>query len=282
MVSNRAWLVFFYIGTIAAECYFNDRVLSQSVGGRDYSAFQPSSWYSLDKDAEGDHVLEYVVKGRATSRAKAAILEVMDDIRRNVKCVKIAAVPVGTSFDKSKVITIDIAKACTDINGASGDATPNREVLMYSTLCSTRVANDEVIWKGVLLHELFHVLGLQHMHSRWDRDRYITVITGNIQADRLSQYAKCFDCTVYGPYECNSLMHYQQGGWSKRPGLPTMSSARCSTFGGFVATRNDWDAVNNKLECGVIVNRRRGSRTLGWFRGRRWNRNGQRSIKRRG
>merc|ERR1719239_1297513 len=215
MVSNRAWLVFFYIGTIAAECYFNDRVLSQSVGGRDYSAFQPSSWYSLEKDAEGDHVLEYVVKGRATSRAKAAILEVMDDIRRNVKCVKIAAVPVGTSFDKSKVINIDIANECTDINGASGDATPNREVLMYSTLCSTRVANDE-------------------------------------------------------------------GGWSKRAGLPTMSSARCSTFGGFVATRNDWDAVNNKLECGVIVSRRRGSRTLGWFRGRRWNRNGQRSIKRRG
>ncbi|KAK0401697.1 hypothetical protein QR680_015923 [Steinernema hermaphroditum] len=58
-------------------------------------------------------------------------------------------------------------------------------------------------------HELFHVLGLQHTHTRPDRDDYIRFYEKRTAADWLDQYEKMTEDNSYGvPYDFDSVMHY--------------------------------------------------------------------------
>ena len=79
--------------------------------------------------------------------------------------------------------------------------------LLYSALCDGNTEDYE-LWLGTFVHEMFHVLGLAHMQKRWDRDNYIRVFKTNI--NNPSQYEICSSCPAFGPYECNSIMHYHQ------------------------------------------------------------------------
>jgi len=63
--------------------------------------------------------------------------------------------------------------------------------------------------RGGLLHELFHVMGIQHTQERPDRDRHVEVLKENIKDMYEYSYAVCQDCQDYGvPYDCSSIMHY--------------------------------------------------------------------------
>ena len=94
-----------------------------------------------------------------------------------------------------------------------GGAFADRTVKISHTLCDDGAGRDTGninIWKNIFLHEMFHVFGIGHTHARPDRDEYITVLEDNIQEKFKSQYDKCEQCPTYGPYECNSIMHYVQ------------------------------------------------------------------------
>jgi hypothetical protein len=61
-------------------------------------------------------------------------------------------------------------------------------------------------------HELGHALGFFHEHSRWDRDRHITVHYENIKPGRESDYnwiAKTNWITSATAYDYHSIMHYR-------------------------------------------------------------------------
>ena len=105
-------------------------------------------------------------------------------------------------------------------------------------------------WKYVFMHEMFHVFGIAHMQRRNDRDEFIQVIEENIVPENLPQYEKCNDCQIWGPYECNSIMHYQQGTFGK-DNLPTMKGfgPNCTEFGNKEPTENDWNSLRQKLGC---------------------------------
>ena len=99
----------------------------------------------------------------------------------------------------------------------------NRKVILYS---SYKVADKKRCWaenRGGLLHEMFHLFGVMHTQMRADRDKYINILTNNIQQAYMQEYTICHECNDFGvPYDCSSIMHY--GAESFSTGQWTMSA----------------------------------------------------------
>ncbi|MFH1893185.1 MAG: M12 family metallopeptidase [Candidatus Zixiibacteriota bacterium] len=81
-------------------------------------------------------------------------------------------------------------------------------------------------WEFIITHELGHALGLWHEQSREDRDDFVQINWGNIEAGRESNfYIHSPDSTwvgfMFGPYDFMSVMHYNDDAFSKN-GLPTI------------------------------------------------------------
>lgn len=77
-----------------------------------------------------------------------------------------------------------------------------------------------------VLHELGHVIGLEHEHNRMDRDDYIKVFFGNIEDEDKDQfmidYSRLYNNTKL-PYDYESIMHYSNKTCSKN-GKDTLRS----------------------------------------------------------
>jgi hypothetical protein len=61
-------------------------------------------------------------------------------------------------------------------------------------------------------HELGHVLGFSHEHSRWDRDAYVTIHYENIKSGREPDYdwvPRTNWIVSSTPYDYRSIMHYR-------------------------------------------------------------------------
>jgi hypothetical protein len=65
-----------------------------------------------------------------------------------------------------------------------------------------------------MAHELGHTLGFWHEHTRADRGPYIQINNGNIQADYQNQFTIHAEASHYGPYDFDSLMHYDKCAFS--------------------------------------------------------------------
>ena len=103
------------------------------------------------------------------------------------------------------IVAMELGDAC----GAGGGSALNfpRIIKMNSKPCEDWQKKG---FRGTFLHEWFHIFGLAHMHRRKDRNDYVRVINDNIQPDERSrrQFEPCEECSIYGPYECESIMHY--------------------------------------------------------------------------
>ncbi|XP_050071027.1 high choriolytic enzyme 1-like [Anopheles maculipalpis] len=81
---------------------------------------------------------------------------------------------------------------------------------------------------GTILHELLHVIGFLHQHTRPDRDHYLCVLYDNILAHPVALYNyeivhPWTELTFPLPYDFESIMHYTPDMYSVAPGrLPTM------------------------------------------------------------
>ncbi len=107
-------------------------------------------------------------------------------------------VPRGSQGD---YVRLRNSKGCSAIPGREG----GQQYASLSINCG----------EWAIAHELLHVLGLHHEHSRHDRDSYVEVLEQNIEpgwgfAFDSSEYA--FD---FGPYDYDSLMHYGPTAWCK-------------------------------------------------------------------
>ncbi|XP_055357540.1 astacin-like metalloendopeptidase, partial [Paramacrobiotus metropolitanus] len=90
-----------------------------------------------------------------------------------------------------------------------------KQAVMYSPACLKQ--------HGDVQHELLHVLGFFHEHSRSDRDEYVIIIWDNIAKSDKEQFAKHEDGNTYGlPYDYESVMHYKHNAFAKDSGIPTI------------------------------------------------------------
>jgi Astacin (Peptidase family M12A) len=78
-------------------------------------------------------------------------------------------------------------------------------------------------WQTIIVaHELAHALGMWHEQSRPDRDRYIFVNYFAIVGREAHNFDVHDDAYQYGPYDFDSVMHYEQCDFSiARDGCPT-------------------------------------------------------------
>ncbi|XP_075137793.1 embryonic protein UVS.2-like [Leptodactylus fuscus] len=78
------------------------------------------------------------------------------------------------------------------------------------------------MYRGIIQHELNHVLGFYHENSRMDRDNYITVNYTNISPGSENNFAKVGGNTLGLPYDYESTMHYSKYAYSKYDSYPTI------------------------------------------------------------
>ena len=81
---------------------------------------------------------------------------------------------------------------------------------------------------GSILHELGHVLGRYHEHSRIDRDNYVEILFQNIYAYAISNFFIYLDTNTPIAYDYNSIMHYDSRSYSIN-GLATIRPLNTTT-----------------------------------------------------
>ncbi|MBP7282076.1 MAG: M12 family metallopeptidase [Leptospiraceae bacterium] len=113
-----------------------------------------------------------------------------------------------TSLHKD-YIYITPSTGCSSYIGRVGGA----QSLNLATSCS---------YKN-MLHEIGHAIGFYHEHQRFDRDDFIIINTGNIQADKLGSFSKLFPSYSFSStYDIYSIMHYTPYAFSANS-LPTIT-----------------------------------------------------------
>uniref|UniRef100_A0A8C5QB13 Metalloendopeptidase n=1 Tax=Leptobrachium leishanense TaxID=445787 RepID=A0A8C5QB13_9ANUR len=78
--------------------------------------------------------------------------------------------------------------------------------------------------KGIVQHELNHVLGFVHEHTRSDRDSYVDIVWANIADAYVSNFQKSVPDTnnLASSYDYTSVMHYGRYAFTRFQGQPTI------------------------------------------------------------
>ena len=86
--------------------------------------------------------------------------------------------------------------------------------------------------KGTYLHELGHILGLQHEMTRPDRDCYIDIDWAHIKRGYEHNFHKylCTSVRMYGDFDFESIMMYGSTDFSDYYPTPTMTKKDGTTF----------------------------------------------------
>uniref|UniRef100_F6YMH7 Metalloendopeptidase n=2 Tax=Xenopus tropicalis TaxID=8364 RepID=F6YMH7_XENTR len=112
--------------------------------------------------------------------------------------------------NEKNVININNGNGCWSYIGRSGGV---QQVSLSKQSCMV---------KGIIQHELNHVLGFVHEHVRSDRDQYVNVVKKNILPDSLGNFDIAVTNNLGLPYDYYSVMHYPRNAFSISPFLPTL------------------------------------------------------------
>ncbi|XP_037571826.1 astacin-like metalloprotease toxin 5 [Dermacentor silvarum] len=149
-------------------------------------------------------IIPYVFEPRP-NRQKRLIREAMEQIEA-VSCIRF----VNRTTERDYVF-IDRNDTCGSYVGRKG----GRQHLALGLGC---------MQIGSVMHELLHVVGFHHEHSRSDRDDYIDVFLDNVQPGRQHNFRKMqpFENRLLSPFDLDSIMLYGSEFFARAPGLFTL------------------------------------------------------------
>ncbi|KAL1463875.1 hypothetical protein MTO96_043164 [Rhipicephalus appendiculatus] len=80
------------------------------------------------------------------------------------------------------------------------------------------------LFQGTVAHELLHVIGFYHEHSRPDRDDYVIIYPDNVMPEYLSSFRKLAtdETRLLTPFDYDSISMYGSSAFARSPRLTTM------------------------------------------------------------
>ncbi|KIH61369.1 astacin [Ancylostoma duodenale] len=162
-------------------------------------------------DHNGNFIIPFVISGKYDSNSMKVIHDAMEELNQNT-CIRFQQ---RTNEDDYVDIKNERGLGCASFVGRKSTG-PNPLYL-----------EDRCMEPHIVIHELLHVIGLYHEHTRADRDRYIRVHWDNIEGEDLKkEFGKLdpMDDPSYGiPYDYKSIMHYAKDVFAK-PGTITLET----------------------------------------------------------
>uniref|UniRef100_A0A2K6REM5 Metalloendopeptidase n=1 Tax=Rhinopithecus roxellana TaxID=61622 RepID=A0A2K6REM5_RHIRO len=147
----------------------------------------------------------FLLSSKYDEPSRQVILEALADFERST-CIRFVAYQGQRDF-----ISIIPMYGCFSSVGRSG----GMQVVSLAPTCLQK-------GRGIVLHELMHVLGFWHEHARADRDRYIRINWNEILPGFEINFIKSRSSNMLTPYDYSSVMHYGRFAFSRR-GLPTIT-----------------------------------------------------------
>nr|XP_013806555.1 PREDICTED: astacin-like metalloendopeptidase [Apteryx mantelli mantelli] len=152
--------------------------------------------------------IPYVLSDRYDDASVKVLAEAFSDFAR-LTCVRF----VPRSYQRD-FVSIAPMTGCFSSVGRAGGMQP----LSLAPACLRR-------GKGVALHELMHVAGFWHEHSRADRDDYISISWDHILPGFEGNFMKSRTPNMLVGYDYSSVLHYSRYAFS-RSGEPTITPLR--------------------------------------------------------
>ncbi|XP_074796009.1 astacin-like metalloendopeptidase [Natator depressus] len=148
--------------------------------------------------------IPYIISYKYDKPSVKIIKEAFADFAK-FTCVKF----VPYSYQRDFVSIMPMAGCFSSVGRTGG-----MQVVSLAPACLRR-------GKGVTLHELMHVVGFWHEHSRADRDKYISISWNEILTGFEINFMKSWNSNMLVNYDYSSVMHYGRYAFSMT-GLPTI------------------------------------------------------------
>ncbi|ETN59684.1 zinc metalloproteinase nas-14 [Anopheles darlingi] len=165
-------------------------------------------------------VVPYIISEGFSAQEQAAILEAMNVLQQQT-CVYF--IP-KTADQREHIRFVRSQWGCGSAIGFRRGQSEPLDVTL-DTFC--------LELSGAIQHELLHVLGLFHEHTRPDRDEYVEVFWDNIEPEFQQNFVKGsweYMETFGLPYDYGSLMHYPSFAFAKAGTSVTMVSRWNSSY----------------------------------------------------